>query len=1239
MIRKSKLIFFTLFSCCLLVSCGSPQSNTADTYEPEKQLETGTYLESKESQIQTDWYLADHLDDESVIVSGYQESSDFPYGYNVGKIEDDVVGNAILITPGTSITALGSFDSTSFLHFNYILHPWTAQNSDGAILEITIKGNGNKDKYTFDVKDSFQNESIPLEKYIADENILITFSVQNEQGNNDQCDWLVLKDVTIDNTMSAIPKTFDEMGYVRSATYFGDEWPINFWNSELDHLKQDMEQIKCDGFDSIILVIPWREFQPEINPVKYNTYAFDNLDRIMRAADQEGLAVYARIGYTWDFYNDKTENIIDRYCRILGEEEVRNAWFSYVEKMYETLSAYPCFREGFLTWEDFWGTLGVCDEIFEMTRREKASYIGYQEWVKEEYTLTEYNTEFGTSYKSYESIPVPRRDEAAMYAMYAFYDNFLNGLLAESQEYFPDLSMEVRLDWDVVYTKDGNKDYYKHTNTFTCGQSYYTATMYGIPMGFTNTGEQVSYDVAMEKTEYMLKLLKSQNENKPVYVEQFLFADNTPAFVNNARIKEEELNTYLENIAPVLLENSEGYGIWTYRNYCANMLYNPQFALEGMGWETNGTVSFEAKNDSMTCFIEQGGAINQSVAKIRNHFALDTYYVTFDIAEVIQEGKVTVSLGEKKQTVEVNKDTETICLNFPVGISFDFEIASKDCALKIDNVKLYSQVQQGFLYDENNNESMCIEGIRTLNSQLAEQSNNMDLNAKNDYMISAHYFADGWPMNFWNAGWDMIDQDLKQIKADGFNTIIVVVPWREFQPSVSPILYDEEIWDRLHDLLETAKEHGLYVQARAGYLHDFAGEDDAAGRFYDIVGDPATREAWKDFMGRLYTECTEHDNFTGAFITWEDFWHNYCLVDYVGGTEAGLDFAQKDSFGTFLSGKYTLEQFNAKYNTDFTNFGDVYVPSREDLFMREWYEFIDEFTVELLTDTRDVFPRLFMEVRTDSDFITGEDGNRELFSHAKTWEPASEWVTGIMYKISQGLSYDSESLDAETASAGLDNWLRNIYENNGEMPIYIEQYLFYDNTPGFQNGYLISDIDADEYFRNCIPVLKRYTNGYGVWTYRDYCSNVLYNPGFSLSLKGWTTEGNVVCDTRNTGNEVHLSNGTISQEIPAWRKSVSAESNYIFTMDYFTEDEVVFTVTVDGEDIRTVVTGEGNLNLNLNLADALHMRVLVSCDGDAWIDNLSLYNFEATQQLYDINNEEKLYIENIRSLNDALVME
>ena len=52
--------------------------------------------------------------------------------------------------------------------------------------------------------------------------------------------------------------------YLKSVTYFGDAWPINYWGTEDDNMGANFARIKADGFNSIILVIPWREFQPGI---------------------------------------------------------------------------------------------------------------------------------------------------------------------------------------------------------------------------------------------------------------------------------------------------------------------------------------------------------------------------------------------------------------------------------------------------------------------------------------------------------------------------------------------------------------------------------------------------------------------------------------------------------------------------------------------------------------------------------------------------------------------------------------------------------------------------------------------------------------------------------------------------------------------------------------------------------------------------------------------------------------
>lgn len=516
---------------------------------------------------------------------------------------------------------------------------------------------------------------------------------------------------------SAAKLAFGSGTYVKSASYFADEWPINFWNCETDSLEADMEQIRKDGFNSIILVIPWREFQPTVTPVTYNEYAFNKLDEVMKAAERADLDVYTRIGYIRDFYDDAEDDILDRFYQLLGNSKYQDAWYDYVKQMHSSLCGYDNFKGGFITWEDFWDVLGICDETSKEIRKENAEFIGYQEYIKNNQSLDDYNNTYATSYVSYNEIPVPLRTEPAMETMYRFYDEFLNSLLAKSQEYFSDLSMEVRMDWDVVYNTDGSTGYYNHASTYTCENADYTVTMYGIPMGFENNGERVTYIEAMEKTEYILQELKKRNDQKSVYIDQFIFADNTPEFKNNAQIKESDMNLYLENVADILLENAEGYGIWTYRNYRGNMIYNSQFALESVAWDVSGEVSFTKEKGTNVCAMKPGGVVSQEIPDNRNYFDSGEYTLSLDVVDVSKAGNLTLTVGNYSKTVRVSEGGE-IEIKVPKNDSFDLTIEANDCAVDIDNIRLYSHVQEGYLYDEDNNELQCIEGIRLLNANL-----------------------------------------------------------------------------------------------------------------------------------------------------------------------------------------------------------------------------------------------------------------------------------------------------------------------------------------------------------------------------------------------------------------------------------------------------------------------------------------------------------------------------------------
>lgn len=515
--------------------------------------------------------------------------------------------------------------------------------------------------------------------------------------------------------------SFGTSGYVRSASYFGDEWPINFWNSEMEHLERDMEQIREDGFDSVILVIPWKEFQTNTDPIEYSDYAFDRLDRVMDAAGGAGLRVFARVGYMWDFVNDADDDIHERIIRVFYDQGIRNAWLEYLGTLYRQLSGHACFAGGFLTWEDYMPSfLGLSDVPSLQDRIDAAKRMGFQKIVRSQYALTDYNTAFSVQYSTYESIPFPTRTEPAMRVMYDFFDRRLNELLADGQTVFPNLSLEVRLDGDPLFDAKGDPaGYYKHEATFPCQKSDYTAAMYGIPMNFVNRGERVKAKIALRKTEDILRSLARHNGGKPVYIEQFLFYDNSPGFEHNARLEDGEIGKYLLTCPEVLRKYSAGYGVWTYRDYYDNRLYNNGFFLRERGWETEGNITFEKTGDSTVCRLTAPAVLRQRIPGVRDKQDKRELTVSFEVTECAEPNTITVIMGSQRQKVTVDHaGVYKTC--FPQqGIIQFLALEVENGTLTVDNLRLYSHIQNGLLYDPDNRPLEQRDNLRKMNEILA----------------------------------------------------------------------------------------------------------------------------------------------------------------------------------------------------------------------------------------------------------------------------------------------------------------------------------------------------------------------------------------------------------------------------------------------------------------------------------------------------------------------------------------
>ncbi len=650
---------------------------------------------------------------------GYGETDDNPWSSTVAKIDaSGEVPGGIFITSGTGVGANVELKEGSTLEISAGIHPWVAEYSDGAVLEIQYLESGKKESKLlgeYEIKDQTQvSIEVGLGEYANTKGIIKVICSAEKSGDSSG-DWILITRMNLGDGMYKQEGLRDgQGGFLCSVHYFADEWPINFWSCELLDIGQDFEQIVSDGFNSIILVVPWREFQPTFSPVSYNEDALEKLRMIMEKAEEYDLSVMVRVGYIWDYYQDEESQCTERFYDIVGNQEVQEAWFDYCETLYYVLNEYPNFVGGFITWEDFWSNIYLGDVLGEEEQIVRAERTGFQKWVRDHYSITQLKEQYGAAVKDYSEIGIPKKTDSMMELWYAFIDEFLMRLLEESQEYFPDLSMEVRTDWDIYYNTSGEQEYYQHNKTYPCADSSFTSIMYGIPQGCLNQGERLHYDEAMEKTEYILRSIMEQNQKKPIYIDQFLFADNTPGFEMNAQIYDDELEDYLKNVDSILEKYTLGYGVWAYKNYAANLLYNPQFGKDMEGWETDNS-EIIVKDGNKKMQIREGGQISQTIPGLRIQYPSPQYSISMD---VIVEGdtNITLVLGKETKTMKM-QESGKISVKFTVDTPDWFSI-SADKDIIVDNVKVYNHVQNGFLYDLEGNGQEALDGIRYLNNHI-----------------------------------------------------------------------------------------------------------------------------------------------------------------------------------------------------------------------------------------------------------------------------------------------------------------------------------------------------------------------------------------------------------------------------------------------------------------------------------------------------------------------------------------
>ncbi len=529
-----------------------------------------------------------------------------------------------------------------------------------------------------------------------------------------------------DDPESSLSPTTGHSGQIKAVHYFASSWPKTFWGDfERSAVETDLVQIKEDGFNTVILVVPWLGFEtgfedgsPEPSPM------YERLDWLLAQIIQSGLDFGLRVSFPHSFDPDNGIGNWDLCKQMFVDENLRNAWVRYIGRLAGRIEQHrTALRLAFFSWEDFFCPYEVFPKLPEEERRILARDSGYQDWLADQYTLPLVSLLHTRNFESMESVPVPERKSPAFWLFLQFVDQFLvNRLLEPARQVLPELAMEVRVDKDPVYVGD---EILWAGHDLALADTRMRGSYWGAYYGAQNQGEVLTASEALRNFEYMLDQVSGKGKNTAHVVEQFNFVDNTPGFAGrHARIDEKDIPAFLKGAAELLREKSSGYGLWAYRDYADSALFNGSFELGIRGWSTHGDLALVTNSEGDQALRLQGGAsISQSIAPFEHFVALglsERLHFCVNAEALAGPGTITLLLdGTAVGNLTVG-DGAWSCIELDAAPVKQADVVfslGSDSEVEIDDLRFFTFVQRLNVYDENGQPGPLRDIIRQLNNE------------------------------------------------------------------------------------------------------------------------------------------------------------------------------------------------------------------------------------------------------------------------------------------------------------------------------------------------------------------------------------------------------------------------------------------------------------------------------------------------------------------------------------------
>ena len=212
-------------------------------------------------------------------------------------------------------------------------------------------------------------------------------------------------------------------------------------------------------------------------------------------------------------------------------------------------------------------------------------------------------------------------------------------------------------------------------------------------------------------------MLRANAGGKPVFVDQFLYTDNTPGFEMNARVRKDELPDYIVGMAPVLRDMQWGYAVWTYRDYADDVIVNGGFGNRGEGWSFSGNASTREEDGNSRLYLETDSRAVQDLSN-RNTSKETGDILSFDY-EVLTPCRLRASAGHFVENFAL-EGKGSITQEMHTFGEHQLALSCLEGAVLIDNVKVYSHVTEGGIYNLDGTPGPYLDAIRTLNANLPD---------------------------------------------------------------------------------------------------------------------------------------------------------------------------------------------------------------------------------------------------------------------------------------------------------------------------------------------------------------------------------------------------------------------------------------------------------------------------------------------------------------------------------------